>query len=50
MPARRKKAEKRVDKAQLQKQLRLVTQEAKRLDAHIKDLTRTLTNGHFRML
>jgi len=50
MPARRKKAEKSADKLQLQKQLRLVTQEAKRLDAHIKDLTRTLTRSNYRIL
>jgi hypothetical protein len=64
MPALRKKTEKRVDKARLQKQLRLVTQkakrldaeakrldaEAKRLDAHIKDLTKILIQGHFRVL
>jgi hypothetical protein len=50
MPARRKKTEKRVDKAQFQKQLRLVTQEAKRLDAHIKDLTTTLARGNYRVL
>lgn len=50
MLVQKKKAIKRVDAGQLQKQLRLVTQEAKRLDAHIKDLTRTLAKGHFRML
>ena len=50
MPARKKKSQKRVDKARLQKQLRLVTQEAKRLDAHIRDLTKTLAAGNFRML
>jgi hypothetical protein len=50
MPARRKKPAKRVDKAQLQKQLRLVTQEAKKLDADIKDLTRTLTQSNYRVL
>lgn len=50
MPARTKKPEKRLEKAELQKQLRLVTQEAKRLDAHIKDLTRALTVCNFRVL
>jgi hypothetical protein len=50
MPVRKRKPQKRVDKPQLQKQLRVVTQEAKRLDAHIKDLTRTLHKGNFRIL
>lgn len=50
MPARKKKAQKHVDKIQLQKQLRLVSQEAKKLDANIKDLTRTLTQCNFRVL
>jgi hypothetical protein len=50
MPARRKKAEKHVDKAQFQKKLRLITQEAKKLDAHIKDLNRTLNLGNHRIL
>ena len=50
MPVRKRKPQKHVDKAQLQEQLRVVTQEAKRLDAHIKDLTRKLRNASFRVL
>ncbi len=50
MPVGKRKPQKRVDKAQLQKQLRVVTREAKRLDAHIKDLTRILNKGNFRIL
>ena len=48
MPARRKKAKKRVKK--LQKQLRLIAKEAKKLDCHIRDLAKTLATGNFRML
>jgi hypothetical protein len=50
MPDRRKQAEKPVKKASLKKQLRLLAKEAKRLDANIRDLTRTLERGHYRML
>jgi hypothetical protein len=50
MPVRRKQAKKRVEKPRLQKQLRLVAREAKRLDAHIQDLTKKLTRSHFRVL
>lgn len=50
MPTRRKKAKKHVDKAQFEKQLRLVSQEVKKLDAHIKDLNRTLERGAHRIL
>jgi hypothetical protein len=48
MPARRKKAKKRVKK--LQKQVRLIVKEAKKLDGHIRDLANTLGTGNFRML
>ena len=48
MPARRKKAKKRVKK--LQKQLRLIVKEANKLDCHIRDLATTLGSGNFRML
>jgi hypothetical protein len=50
MPIRLKQAKKPVKKASFEKQLRLVAQEAKRLDAHIKDLTRTFARGNYRML
>ncbi len=50
MPAQKKKAKKHVDKAQFEKQLRLVTKEVKKLDAHIKDLNRTLSLGAHRIL
>lgn len=48
MPARRKKAKKRIKK--LEKQLRLVTQEAKKLEANIQDLAKELKQGPFRTL
>lgn len=49
MPARRKKTKKLVKK--LQKELRLIAKEAKKLDCHIRDLARTVANGgNFRML
>jgi hypothetical protein len=48
VPVRRKKAKKRVKK--LQKQLRLIAKEAKKLDCHIRDLEKTFAHGNFRML
>ena len=50
MPARKKDPKKHVAKAQLKKKLRRVTQEARKLDAGIKDVTRTLAHGNFRVL
>lgn len=56
MPVRRKLAKKSVnsaeprEKAILKEKLKLVAEEAKRLDAHIKDLTETLNRSHFRLL
>jgi hypothetical protein len=48
MPAQPKKAKKRIKR--LQKQLRLIAKEAKKLDCHIRDLARTVATGNFRML
>jgi hypothetical protein len=53
MPVRRKQVKKSVEpveKARLQKQLRLIAQEVKRLDAHIQELTKTCIRGNYRML
>jgi predicted nucleic acid-binding Zn-ribbon protein len=50
MPVRKKKAKKHVNKAQFEKQLRLINQEVKKLDARIKDLNRTLDQGAHRIL
>jgi hypothetical protein len=50
MPVRRKKAEKPVKLASFGKQLRLVAQEAKTLDAHIQVLKKMFLKGNFRML
>jgi hypothetical protein len=49
MPAQSKKKEKKRIK-RLQKQLRLISKEAKKLDCHIRDLARSIANGNFRML
>jgi hypothetical protein len=48
MPAQAKKNKKRIKR--LQKQLKLIAREAKKLDCHIRDLARTVANGNFRML
>jgi hypothetical protein len=48
MPAESKKTKKRIKR--LQKQLRLIAKEAKKLDCHIRDLARTVASGNFRML
>ncbi len=48
MPAQSKKTKKRIKR--LQKQLRLIAKEAKKLDCHIRDLARTVATGNFRML
>jgi hypothetical protein len=59
MPVRRKQAKKSrapvdrvepADKAALAEKLRLVAEDAKKLDAHIKHLTETLVRSHFRIL
>jgi cell division protein FtsB len=50
MATRRKKVKKHVDKAQFEKKLQLITQEVKKLKAHIKDLNKTLYLGNHRIL
>jgi hypothetical protein len=50
MPVRQKQAEKPVKLASFGKQVRLVAQEAKRLDAHIRVLKRMFLKGNYRML
>jgi hypothetical protein len=48
MPAESKKTKKRIKR--LQKQLKLIAREAKKLDCHIRDLARSVATGNFRML
>jgi hypothetical protein len=56
MPVRRKQAKKSrapvepADKTAVEEKLRLVAEDAKRLDARIKHLTETLVRSHFRIL
>ena len=50
MAVRRKQAEKAIKVASFGKQLRLVTKEVKRLDAHIRVLKKMFLKGNFRML
>jgi ribosomal protein S15P/S13E len=50
MLVRPKRAAKPVKKASFEKQLQLVIKEAERLEAHIRDLEKTLARGNYRML
>ena len=50
MPVRRKRAEKHVKKARIEKQLERVAKEVKSLDARIRDLKKIFIVGHYRVL
>jgi ABC-type metal ion transport system substrate-binding protein len=48
MPAESKPTKKDIKK--LQKKLKLIAREAKKLDCHLRDVARAVANGNFRML